>query len=75
MPNHAVADNEVDTRGERKRLVFEGTAIQHKSAAGFAETRYELIHDAAARADIIMLRPLAKFDQLQARNIYSREAR
>ena len=54
VADHGVANHQSDIGGNWNQAAFERTAVQEYRVARFAMTSDELVHDAAACADILI---------------------
>jgi hypothetical protein len=59
MLDHGIADDQPDMGGDRQQAIFERPAIQKQRMILSTCAGNELVHDAAARADKLILRALA----------------
>src|SRR3954452_19927689 len=66
--HHAVTDHEAGIGWNCQSLIFEAAAVQHQRVSGAPKHSDELIHNAAARADIFVLGALADLHEFQLRH-------
>ena len=66
MLHHGVAHDQLDCWRQLHAVVFEGTTIEQQRMARSSMASYELIHDADARSDEVVLGLLTPSRQFRA---------